>query len=456
MQRFLLAFLPLLPAPALAFSHPEPAQPLTVLVEPRYERGEAVTVRVRNDGVETINVLDPSMCDEAFAIEDMAENRLQIVEPRPCVLMLPPPIEVRPGQTVTLGAWDQRIWSCPVDACTARQAPDGWYTAAVQYQVGRQEALHRAEAAFAIGMGDFLLTNVTDFAAHAPATHAEPLRVDVRGILPDNSVFERFDARIVPGPVIMCVRAPCPQPRTVEILPIARAVQPFVPSSGETYAATATVQLPSAGRYSLRIYGVRDGQVWVHQTEIVVEGEPVFGDVPGNHWAATYIRDLKERGVMTGNGGFIRPDWNITRAEVSKVALLASGRGPDVSLTNFWPDLKNTHTLKQHILTTLARGYLAPRPMACPANARCTGLAAPDAPATRHEALKTLMDAFEMPVTQPAAPAFPDAPSGEEAAYSSSAKNTGIVSGNDGRFLPDAPITRAEMAKIVANLLASR
>lgn len=48
----------------------------------------------------------------------------------------------------------------------------------------------------------------------------------------------------------------------------------------------------------------------------------VFGDVPETHWAHAYIRDLKERGVVSGdeNGNF-QPERSVTREEFTKILL---------------------------------------------------------------------------------------------------------------------------------------
>ena len=66
---------------------------------------------------------------------------------------------------------------------------------------------------------------------------------------------------------------------------------------------------------------------------------PVFSDVPDTHWAAAYIGQAAERGLMQGVGGKFRPSDSITAAEVC--AAIARGlalAAPDTVMTGIEPD----------------------------------------------------------------------------------------------------------------------
>ena len=59
-----------------------------------------------------------------------------------------------------------------------------------------------------------------------------------------------------------------------------------------------------------------------------------FGDVSGSHWAATYIEDMTENGILSGypDGNFY-PDTKITRAEFAKIMTVAAGMNINMSDT---------------------------------------------------------------------------------------------------------------------------
>lgn len=177
----------------------------------------------------------------------------------------------------------------------------------------------------------------------------------------------------------------------------------------------------------------------------------IFPDVPSTHWAAGYIRDLVQRGVLRGHSdGNFRPQWSITRAEVAKVALKAAGIPIVTGLPNPYPDLPDAHSLRDAILTL----YRDSRPIT---DGDDPTKVYPDRPATRFETLRTFLDVFgrsPIPGVDPWDPVFPDATTPPQSVYANKAKALGIISGNNGRFLPNAPVTRAEAAKMLTKLIA--
>ncbi len=199
-------------------------------------------------------------------------------------------------------------------------------------------------------------------------------------------------------------------------------------------------------RNSLRAIGALALSVTVALLTSGVARATSFPDVPANHWAASYIQTLVERGVLRGHSdGFFRPQWSITRAEIAKVALLAAERSIHHDLMNGYDgDMRDSHSLRDEVLTASELGVLSPVE---------PGYIAPDDPATRAVTLEALLVAFDIPpASADEAPLFPDT-SGETTRWANAAKRLGIVSGNNGRFLPWDPVTRAEAAKMAVRLL---
>ncbi len=203
------------------------------------------------------------------------------------------------------------------------------------------------------------------------------------------------------------------------------------------------------------------------------EQSVTFPDMEG-HWAAADVRTLSQTLVMPsmqpivkgykntdGTASFL-PNRLISRFELLKIALFSSC----VNMRQAWendapvtfndvprtsrPRESEDHAFIRRIIYTAAaigvvRGYN-------------DGAFRPDQPVTRAEALKILLLAsrLEQAEEEVSLP-FPDvAPDAWYTSYVSQAFSFDIIRGyDDGTFRPDDPITRAEAAKIVHNIIIS-
>ena len=186
--------------------------------------------------------------------------------------------------------------------------------------------------------------------------------------------------------------------------------------------------------------------------------EAVFTDI-ANHWAETYINQIASMGIVSGKSeGKYAPDDQITRAELTKVAVNAFGFTiPEVEEDPFLDVDKNAWYAK-YIQVAKDNGIV---------EGWGDGNFAPNAPISRAATLKILIEAagfedvYENYQENYAGKAgffhvfFPDVRVGEwYSKYVAYAKDFGIVSGyDDGKFRPGNNVTRAEVAKIVLNVL---
>ncbi|MBU1015655.1 S-layer homology domain-containing protein [Patescibacteria group bacterium] len=174
-----------------------------------------------------------------------------------------------------------------------------------------------------------------------------------------------------------------------------------------------------------------------------------FKDTDDDAWYTQYVAPVKDRGIISGykdaNGnelGEFRPANNITVAEILKIALetaneaKASGNPELSSALNHW-----------------AKGYVK--------KAEELGLDLVDGnvdlnrAATRGEVVRLVLEAVGIDPEEVASTDFSDVARGHKnARFIQYAADLGIVSGDDNAstFRPDAPINRAEAAKI-ANLI---
>ncbi|KKP36464.1 MAG: hypothetical protein UR27_C0019G0022 [Candidatus Peregrinibacteria bacterium GW2011_GWA2_33_10] len=176
--------------------------------------------------------------------------------------------------------------------------------------------------------------------------------------------------------------------------------------------------------------------------------QKVFPDVKG-HWAQDYIMDLKEKNIINGytNGEF-GPNDNVTRAQLTKIALLAfeyevtqrieEKPFKDVE-TNAWHAIYIKEAKKQKIVGGFDNNTFKP-----------------DEPITRAAALKILLEASKIDLSDIKNDEnFPDINTSDwYAIYTAFGKKHEIINGYaDKTFGPGNPITRAEVAKITLNLI---
>lgn len=170
----------------------------------------------------------------------------------------------------------------------------------------------------------------------------------------------------------------------------------------------------------------------------------LFEDIDGN-WAMSYIQKLAERGIVNNTNAY-NPEGDLTRAEFIKMAIKASGESSEDNIIPIFKDVSNEHSLKSFISTAAAKWFV---------NADSVYFR-PDASITRAEAMKILIKILGAKVPDIESSSFSDVDANLDLAkYVEAAINMDIVSGEsvDGKtyFRPNDSITRAEIAKVLAN-----
>jgi hypothetical protein len=160
-----------------------------------------------------------------------------------------------------------------------------------------------------------------------------------------------------------------------------------------------------------------------------------------NHWARDYVNTLAKLDIVKGIDGNFMPENNVLRSEALKMILYAYDKKDDTCDPTTFSDVKKgewfcgvaTHAKKIRIIEGINGKFLPTRNV------------------TRAEAVKILIetrgDIMSMVSLNPFTDVNKDA---WHAKYVYHAKRLGFVSGKDGKFEPDRPITRAELAKIIS------
>ena len=168
-----------------------------------------------------------------------------------------------------------------------------------------------------------------------------------------------------------------------------------------------------------------------------------FDDVPEGYWASGYIEQLACRGIVTGYAdGTFRPDNRTTRAQLAKMIVLAEG-WPLVSPAQpSFSDVGPDNVFYAYVETARARGVVS---------GYANYTFRPYGAVTRAQVAKMLVRARGWALQVDAPVRLCDVPAGHWAwAYIQVAIDHGIFTGYaDGCFYPEAPATRAQLAKLL-------
>ncbi len=174
-----------------------------------------------------------------------------------------------------------------------------------------------------------------------------------------------------------------------------------------------------------------------------------FNDIEG-HWAKDYIDQLYQKGVVSGKSeGIFDPNGNVTRAELTKIALLAFGYSVNTTMdTHPFSDVPRNSWFAPYVEEAKTREIIEGYP---------TGGFGPNDSITRAAALKIILGAAKIDVSS-SVPDFSDVPADAWfAKYVGYAQANSIVGGYpDGLFHPEMNITRAEVAKIIVKILGMK
>ncbi|MBU0577424.1 S-layer homology domain-containing protein [Patescibacteria group bacterium] len=182
------------------------------------------------------------------------------------------------------------------------------------------------------------------------------------------------------------------------------------------------------------------------EEELFTSAQVFFEDIQG-HWAQNYIEALYEEDVVSGKTETIfEPNGYITRAELTKIAILAFGYSINTSVDEHpFSDVPRNSWFAPYVEEAKRLEIIEGYP---------SGGFGPNDYITRAAALKIIIEASEIDFSG-YTPDFPDVDTSSwYAPYVGYAQANGIISGYpDGTFGPGNYITRAAVAKIVVNMM---
>lgn len=209
---------------------------------------------------------------------------------------------------------------------------------------------------------------------------------------------------------------------------------------------------PAAGLYYFdEVYGclvpvlaTREGDMLTARVRaltyyaVLIEKDVQFPDTPEQHWARPYITSLARKGILSGfPDGKYYPQSNLTREQIAKITALAA-MVPSTTGSPVFPDAKNRWS-EAFVASTSAAGIIKGYP---------DGTFGPDRPVTRAELVTMVVRTLNL--SPEGTPPFRDSLAHWAERYIAAAAKAGIIAGYpDGTFRPNAPVTRAEAAKIV-------
>ncbi len=222
------------------------------------------------------------------------------------------------------------------------------------------------------------------------------------------------------------------------VAPSGSGVSVFVLHAGCSWTFVPTAVNMSLGTASVFAPGP--------ETLIVASNSNLFADVPANYWPRSAIESLAAANVVTGfpNGTF-EPDANMTRAQFVKMFVVTLGLASVPGGTVF--------------TDVPADAWYAPYVSAAVQAGLVTGVTSttfePDAAVTREEVAVLLTRALQLSGTVTLS--FSDR--GEIAPWARSGVEAAVAAGYlngfpDGTFQPTAPMTRAQVATLLARVIA--
>ena len=166
-----------------------------------------------------------------------------------------------------------------------------------------------------------------------------------------------------------------------------------------------------------------------------------------SHWAQSYLQKWNDYGIINGDEtGDLMPDKPTTRAELA--VMMNAIMDYQVKAGNNYTDVESSSWYADPILKASAAGLLSGYP---------GGLMKPNQSITRQEATIMMANVLELDTSNAPAAGYLD--SAEIASWAQGAVNAmtekGYIGGFDGKFRPNDPITRAEIAVIFTNIFSA-
>ena len=176
-----------------------------------------------------------------------------------------------------------------------------------------------------------------------------------------------------------------------------------------------------------------------------------FTDIGESYWAYPYIKDLYCRGIIEGYlDNSYRPNTPGSRGQFAKMLTVAMGWPTLTPTSPSFSDVPAVHWAYPYVETLRARGVASGQ----------NGLFYPNRALSRAEVVKMEVLALELPFVTPAQAHFVDVPADHPFyRYVEAARYAGLVSGYGGssnRFAPNQPLTRAELARTLYQVVHRR
>jgi hypothetical protein len=167
-----------------------------------------------------------------------------------------------------------------------------------------------------------------------------------------------------------------------------------------------------------------------------------FGDLPYDHWASDPVQYLVLSGVVSGyEDATFRPNNNVTRAQFAKMVVGAMEWPLVTPTTPTFADIPADHWAYAFVETAVAQGAIA---------GYGDGTFRPMDLVTRAQAAKVIATAREWQVEATTSSFADVSPDDWFFGFAEATNSAEVMTGyEDGTFRPYAPLTRAQMAKIL-------
>ena len=170
-----------------------------------------------------------------------------------------------------------------------------------------------------------------------------------------------------------------------------------------------------------------------------------YPDIP-NDWSTEALVKAVQNGLLSGSDGKILPKDNLTRAQLATIMVRAFGATEEADVSGF-VDLSSDKWYYKNMAISVAMGIF---------RGDGTGVIRPDDTITRQEVFTVISRAFSISGYDTSVlDSFPDKDDVADWAKDATASliGNGYISGSGGYINPKNPITRAEFAQVMKNLV---
>ena len=179
-----------------------------------------------------------------------------------------------------------------------------------------------------------------------------------------------------------------------------------------------------------------------------VEGEAkAFGDISADHWAKSYIDKLSTAGIINGINGNFQPNGQTKRADVTIMLVKLLGLAPQNN--NKFTDVNANAYYAPYVGAASTYGIVN----------GSNGMFNPEGIISRQDTMVMIgqiLKSLNLNVNTDATALSKFSDLSKVAPYAQESVailvNSGIITGNNGKLNPTAPVTRAEMATIMSKL----